>query len=313
MKAADPSIKIGVVAPMTWQERAGVLLDALKQMELETFVTEGYQGWTPTMLATLAQLGVRPDFVIGHRYPVCLSGWENDASLLQSTPKWTTDAAALRRQLQTYFGSANTNVELLCTENNSLGEKSGKQMTSLVNGLYLADSFGQIAQTEFNSWLWYNLRNYRETNNNNRAALYGWRPYGDFGIMSGNDTRYPTFYTFKLLKYFARGGDRIVRAMSNNKLLSVYAARRAKGTLALLVINKSQKATLKADIAIAGFKPASGATAYSYGIPQDEAARTGTGSPDIAQASFTGAAAAFPCQFAPYSATVLVLSPLRGE
>ena len=215
--------------------------------------------------------------------------------------------------MKTYFGAANTNVELLCTENNSIGEKTGKQTTSLVNGLYLADSFGQIAQTEFNSFLWWNLRNVQDRKSNNSPALYGWRQYGDHGIMSGNDTRYPTFYTFKLLKYFARGSDRIVRATSDNKLLSVYAARRADGTLALLVINKSPGATLKADFSIAGFQPESGAIIYSYGIPQDEAARTGTGSPDIAQTPFTGAAAEFPCEFPPYSATVIVLSPLRGK
>jgi hypothetical protein len=131
--------------------------------------------------------------------------------------------------------------------------------------------------------------------------------------MCGNDTRYPTFYTFKLLKYFARGGDRIVHATSDNKLLSVYAARRADGTLALLVINKSPGATLKADFSTTGFQPEPGAITYSYGIPQDEAARTGTGSPDIAQTSLTGAAAEFPCKFPPYLATVIVLSPLRGQ
>ena len=193
MKAADPTIKIGVVAAMSCQERAGVLLDALKQMQFGTFITEGYQGWTPKLLATLKQLGVTPDFVIGHRYPQGLSGCENDACLLQSTARWTADAAALRRQLKTYYGAAATNVEVLCTENNSIGEKTGKQTTSLVNGLYLADSFGQIAQTEFNSWLWWDLRNGQDRNANNSPALYGWRPYGDHGIMSGNDTRYLTF------------------------------------------------------------------------------------------------------------------------
>ena len=226
--------------------------------------------------------------------------------LLQSTARWTADAVAARRQLKTYFGAAHTNVELLCTENNSIGESTGKQTTSLVNALYLADSFGQIVQTEFNSFLWWNLRNIQDHNANNSPTLYGWRQYGDHGIMCGNDTRYPTFYTFKLLKYFARGGDRIVRATSDNKLLSAYAARRADGTLALLVINKSPGATLKADISIAGFQPESGATIYSYGIPQDEAARTGTGSPDIAQTAFSRRGGGIPPQFAPYSATVMV-------
>jgi len=288
MKTADPAIKIGVV------------------------VAEGYAGWTSKMLTKLKQLGIRPDFVIYHLYPQN-PGAENDARLLQSTAGWTAVAAELRRELKKCFGDANTNVELICTENNSISEKTGKQTTSLVNGLYLADSFGQIAQTEFNSFLWWDFRNAQDRKSNNSPALYGWRQYGDHGILSGNDTRYPTFYTFKLLKYFARGGDRIVRATSDNKLLSIYAARRADGILALLVINKSPAATLKAHLSIAGFQPESGATVYSYGIPQDEAARTGTGSPDIAQTHFIGAAAEFPCQFPPYSATVMVLSPLRAK
>ena len=104
-----------------------------------------------------------------------------------------------------------------------------------------------------------------------------------------------------------------MRAASDHKLLSVYAARRADATLALLVITNSPGATLNAGISIAGFQPESGAITYSYGIPQDEAARTGMGSPDIAKASFTGAAAEFPCKFPPYSATVIVLSPRRGN
>ena len=78
-----------------------------------------------------------------------------------------------------------------------------------------------------------------------------------------------------------------------------------------LVINKSAGDRLKASFSIAGFQPEPGAATDSYGIPQDEAALTGTGSPDIAQASFTGAAAEFPCKFPPYSATLIVLSPLR--
>jgi hypothetical protein len=102
-----------------------------------------------------------------------------------------------------------------------------------------------------------------------------------------------------------------VDATSDHKLLSVYAARRADGTLALLAINKSPGAAMKTGIPIAGFQPESEAITYSYGIPQDEAARTGTSSPDIAQASFTCAATEYPCKFPPYSAAVEVLSPLR--
>jgi hypothetical protein len=126
--------------------------------------------------------------------------------------------------------------------------------------------------------------------------------------MSGNDVRYPTFHVFKLLKYFARGGDKIVRATSDNKLLSVYAARRADKTLALLVINKSPRIMMNANFSTASFQPRSEVTIYSYGIPQDEAARTGIGSPEIAQSKFAAASGEIAFVAFPYSATVMVLS-----
>jgi alpha-N-arabinofuranosidase len=313
MKAVDPAIKVGVVVTENWMERAEVPLNALKKFHLREFIVEGYQGWTPKMLATLKQLGVMPDWVSLHYYPQVIPGHENDARLLQSTTKWAALATPLRQHLRNYFGDAHTNMEMLCTENNSAPQNTGKQTTSLVNGLYLADSFGQIAQTEFNSFIWWNLRNAQDRKNNNNPSLYGWRQYGDHGIMSGNDIRYPTFHVFKLLKYFARGGDKIVRATSDNKLLSVYAARRADKTLALLVINKSPQTIMNVSFSIASFQSQSEATIYSYGIPQDEAARTGAGSEEIAQLNFSSASNQFSRLFQPYSVTVMVLSSIHAN
>jgi len=43
------------------------------------------------------------------------------------------------------------------------------------------------------------------------------------------------------------------------------------------VVNKSSYASLNAAIALAGYVPFSNATVYSYGIPQDNAARTASG------------------------------------
>jgi hypothetical protein len=313
MKAADPSIKVGVVVTENWMERAGVLTTALERCNLREFMVEGYQGWTPKMFATLKQRGVTPDWVSLHYYPPVLPGWENDARLLQFSSDWAGRAASLRKHLKTYFDDASTKVEMFCTENNSAGLNPGKQMASLVNGLYLADSFGQIAQTEFNSFLWWDLRNSQDRNGNNSSSLYGWRPYGDYGIMSGNDTRYPTFYVAKLLKYFARAGDRIVPAASDNQLASVYAARHVDETLALLVINKSPQIVMNVNFSVVGFQPQSVATIFSYGMPQDEAARTGSESCDIAQTNLTGAGTDFSSSFAPYSVTVIVLSPSKSK
>jgi hypothetical protein len=85
-------------------------------------------------------------------------------------------------------------VELVCTENNSVYSNPGKQTTSLVNGLFYADSVGQILQTEFNTLMWWILRNAQETGNNNSPSLYGWRQYGDYGMLSGQNDPYPTYY-----------------------------------------------------------------------------------------------------------------------
>jgi alpha-N-arabinofuranosidase len=294
MKAADPAIKIGVP------------------------VTQNYwfspDHWTPALLSTLKDEGVTPDFVIFHSYPQ-LPGRESDATLLQAASKWPDNAAYVRQLLNKHLGPAAAGVELFCTENNSIPLKPGKQTTSLVNGLFLADSFGQIAQTEFKAFFWWNWRNSlydgRDTTNNNSASLYGWRNYGSYGMLSRD--RYPAFYAFKLLQWFARAGDRIVRASSDNQLLAVYAARRINGSLALLVINKSPTNALTASFSIANFQPAPSASVYDYGIPQDEAARTGSGPQDIAQTVFPGAAPQFSRVFPPYSATVIALSPQTAK
>jgi alpha-L-arabinofuranosidase len=290
MKAADPTIKIGVpVSEDSWYNP---------------------DHWTPALLSTLKGEGVTPDFVIYHYYPE-LPGRESDANLLQAASKWPAKAAAIRQLLNQRLGPAAAGVEIFCTENNSIPLKPGKQSTSLVNGLFLADSFGQIAQTEFKAFFWWNwcngLGDGGDTTNNNSASLYGWRNFGTYGMLSKD--RYPEFYTFKLLQWFARAGDRIVRASSDNQLLAVYAARQTNGSLALLVINKNPTDALTANFTIANFQPAPSASVYDYGIPQDEAAHIGSGSQDIAQGVFSGAAPQFSRAFPPYSATVITLSP----
>jgi len=310
MKAADSTIKIGAVA-VTGEDSFS---NYTNHPAHNPRTGQVHNGWTPVLLATLKSLGVTPDFLIYHRYAQA-PGAESDAGLLQSSSTWASDAADLRQQLSDYLGSSATNVELDCTENNSVYSNPGKQTTSLVNGLFLADSLGHALQTEFNAVLWWDARNGQETGNNNDPALYGWRQYGDYGITDFADPaspadRYPTFYVAKLLQYFARGGDQIVQATSDYPLLSVYAAKRTNNSVTLLVINKSSTNALNANLSISGYLPATNAVVYSYGIPQDEAARTGIGSADIAQASFTGAASKFSYSFPPYSVSVICLTNL---
>jgi alpha-L-arabinofuranosidase len=305
MKAVDPSIRVGVVV----LPGEDIYLDAYNDhpaVNPRTGAT--HLGWTPVVLSTLRSLGVIPDFAIYHRY-IQQPGMESDFRLLQSTRIWANDVKDLRQQLADYLGPDNTKVELVCTEYNSASTYPGKQTTSLVNALFLADSVGLALQTELNAFLWWDLRNSRETGNNNDPALYGWRNYGDYGMVFGAAQCYPTFYVSTLLKYFARGGDQVVQASSDSVLLSVYAAHRSNGSLTLLLVNKSPSGQAKSEIRLKGFQPRADAKMYSYGMPQDEAARTGRGSPDLVQTPIACEAAGLTCTLAPYSVAVVVLAP----
>jgi len=305
MKAVDPSIKIGVVVTPGEDSYANYTTHPT----LNPRTGQTHNGWTPVLLSTLKSLGVTPDFAIHHRYTEN-PGWENDALLLQCSEGWATDAGNLRQQLTDYLGSAGASVELVCTENNTGG--TGKQTTSLVNGLYLADSLAQLMKTEFNGLFWFDLRDVQVTNGvNNSSSLYGWRLYGDYGMVRDLTNAYPTYYVARLLQNFARPGDTVVSTVSDDKLLAAYAMRRLSGAVTLLVINKDPAITQPAQISISGFVPDSTATAYSYGIPQDTAAQTGVGSLDFAQTNLSGVGTAFTLAFPPYSATVLAFSPPR--
>jgi alpha-N-arabinofuranosidase len=322
MKAIDPTIKVGVVVETGEDDYA----NNTNHPATNPRTNQVHNGWTPVLLTTLRQIGVTPDFVTYHRYDQA-PGQESDSFLLQSAATWKNDAADLRQQVNDYLGAAGANVEIVVTENNSVYTDPGKQSTSVVNGLFLADSVANIMQTEINALVWWDVRNGTPTNSsgqiigNQSASLYGWRNYGDYGMISSPTTGaattyfelYPTYYAMKLLSYFARGGDTVVKTTSGSNLLAAYATKRSDGTLALLVLNKHATQTQTGSFTLTGFTPANSANVYSYGITQDNAAKPGgSGLTDIASTTMNIAGATFTATFTPYSMTVIVLSTGTG-
>jgi alpha-L-arabinofuranosidase len=306
MKAADPTIKIGAVADTT--EDGTVNNNDHPVVNPRTGQT--HYGWTPVMLTYLRSNNCIPDFLIEHNY----GPTAGDTQDLLWSKGWAADAVNLRQMLKDYVGNAGTNVTLEITENGMGGDK---QDCSLPGGLFYADSIGQILQTEFNSRLWWDMRNGGNSLTDADPAFYGWRTdssgnfISDAGLvygLGGVGSAYPTYYVAKLLPHFAAEGDTVVSATSDYPLLAVYSVKRTNGNLSLLVINKSSASNLTAAINLSGYVPYTNATVYSYGIAQDEAARLGVGSPDIAQTSFAGVHGSFSATFAPFSATVMVLS-----
>lgn len=308
MKAKDPTIKVGVVIVTGEDSFVNNRLHPARNPRTGII----HNGWTPVMLTTLKSLNAIPDFVIYHRYEQN-PGQESDLRLLQSAATWKSDAADLRQQLRDYLGSDSDRVEIVCTENNSVSFNPGKQITSLVNGLFLADSFGNILQTEFNMFVWWDLRNGPVLGTNNSSSLYGWRQYGDYGIVSVYNEPYPSYYVFKLLSHFAAPSDNVIEARSQSSLLAAYATRKADGRLSLMLINKSPTEEITAKVGLNGFAPSSSAVVYCYGKAQDEAARTLAGSPDIAQSVFGGASSSFDYTVPPYSVAVISLLPQTAD
>ena len=312
MKAVDNTIKVGLVlAP-----GEGTFSNNANHYAISPRTGTTNYGWTPVMLATLKSLGVTPDFVVHHYYAEWTdqnrpAGADSDPFLLQCSTHWALEAADLRQQLSDYLGKAGANVELLCTENNSDSGAQGKQSTSLVNAIYYADSLGQLMLTEFNSLIWWDLRNGTDTGGCFDTTLYGWRTYGDLGVLNGLTTRHPTFYAAKLMQYFAQPGDTILSASSDYLLFSAYAARHASDSVSLLVLNKDTTANVQAQIALNGFPPSSGATVISYGIPQDEATRTNAplAAQDLSTNAFMNAGASFSYNFPALSLTLFTFTP----
>lgn len=240
--------------------------------------------WTSNVLTQCAAQSYTPGFLVDHNY-VYGPGQENDNTLLHSVSVagysgWASRAASYRTLMQQKLGSAAANVKLLATEFNSVYTSPGKQTTSLVNGLFVADAIGSILQTEYDgAWLW-DLRNSYETGNNNSSSLYGWRTGGDYGILgttngtapqSGVYVPYPTYFAEQLASKFVRDGASVVSASSNDTNLAVYAVKQTSGKLSLLVINKSSSSSLTGNFQLSGFGPSGAAQFWQYGKTEDTA------------------------------------------
>jgi alpha-N-arabinofuranosidase len=325
MKAAFPSvpIKVGIVVVPGEDSFS----NNATHVVINPRTSAAHGGWTPVVLSTLKSLGVTPDFLIYHfywQYTPSGQGYyvgspDSDPLLLQvaGNPSpldwsdWASAAASLRQQLTDYMGTGSSNVELCVTENNSDAGAMGRESTSVVNALYLADSTAQLMQTEFRSYIWWDLHNGADTTGNFDQTIYGWRSNGDYGILSGSNTPYPTFYTENLLESFARAGDSVLASASDNLLLSAYAVRRTNGALTMLVINKDMVTNLLGQITLTNFVPWSTATVQSYGVSQDEATRTNGPalSQVIATNTYASAAASFSYTFPPMSLTLFTFAP----
>jgi hypothetical protein len=255
MKAVDPSIQVGVVltAPGRWPDSST-------------------PDWNRNVLSIACQ---QINFVDVHWYPQDPKQ-ESDAGLLNSTSQISSMVSTLRARINQYCGSHASQVGIMITETNSVSFNPGKQTTSPVNALFLADNYMNWLENGVANIDWWDTHNSITTGQNNSPALYGGNQYGDYGVLSSGqssdgisepplDTPFPSYYGLQMLSKLGHSGDQMLSATSSQPLLAVHAVKQQGGRLAILFINKDPSANYNVSFSLPGYHPASAATIYSYG------------------------------------------------
>jgi alpha-L-arabinofuranosidase len=284
--------------------------------------------WTSNVLKAGVNVGFVPGFISDHSY-MQGPGQESDRFLLQNTVTntssvldWATRYGDYESMLQTDLGNQASSVRVMATEFNSVYTNPGKQSTSLVNGLFIADSIGSLLGSGYTGGFVWDLRNGWGTGNNNSPSLYGWRQGGDYGLLGdpGNNSPpstgpyvpYPNYFAEQLASKIVQAGGTVVSASSNFSGLDVFAVKEANGHLDLLVINKDPSAQINEPFTIQGFTPSGQAHVWQYSEVQDYAqskSTTGASALSSANVTLTLSGSNFSYSFPAYSMTVIDLTP----
>jgi hypothetical protein len=282
MKAVDPSIKIGAVltTPANWPDG---------------LVGTGDSGtWNKTVL-TLA--GAHIDFVDVHWYP----GGGTAAEALTKPAQLDDAMYLLRRQLDEYAGPDAERIGISMTELN-VGVGQNTQPAAL----FLADTYSRLLGAGVFTVQWWNVHNGIGT----VSTVAGQTDYGDYGLLSSGgcladgtvceppmNTPFAPYHALTVMGSFARPGDQLVRAGTDDPLVGAYASRRPNGDLAVLLVNRDPEHERAVTLNYSGYQPGSAppvVASYLNGADAVQSTTTGTATSQT---------------LAPYSLTLLTLHP----
>jgi hypothetical protein len=286
MKAVDPTIKIGAVLTMPANWPDGI-------------VGTGDSGtWNRTVL-TVA--GPHLDFVDVHWYP----GGGTAAEALTRTEQVDDAMYLLRRDIDAYAGPDAERIGISLTETNV-----GVGPNTQPGALFLADTYSRLLANGVFTVHWWNVHNGIGT----VSTVAGQTDYGDFGMLSsGNctsdgtvcqpplNTPFAPYHALDLLADFARPGDQLVRAATDDPLVTAHAARRPNGDLTVLLINKDPANERSVSLDYSGYTPGGATPTVASYLNGADGVRTTT----------TGTARSQ--TLAPYSLTLLTLHPAASE
>jgi hypothetical protein len=285
MKAVDPDIKIGAVLTMPGNWPDGIVGPG----DTRTWNAE-----------VLTRAGAHIDFVDVHWYP----GGTTAAESLGRTEHIDDAMYLLRRQIDQYAGDDAGRIRISLTETNV-----GVGQNTQPGALFLADAYSDLLENEVFTVQWWNVHNGIGT----VSTVAGQRDYGDYGMLSSGtctadgsvcepplNTPFAPYHALALLKSFVHPGDQLVRAGTDDPLVTAHAARRPNGDLQVLLVNKDPDGAREATVDYRGYTPAAGA-------PTVVSLRNGaTGLDTTTGGSATGRT------LPPYSLTLLTLHPARA-
>jgi len=286
MKAVDPDIKIGAVltTPGNWPD--GI-------------VGAGDAGsWNQEVLT---RAGAAIDFVDVHWYP----GGSNAAEALSKTEHIKDAVYLLRKQINQYAGADAARIGISLTETNA-----GVGQDTQPGALFLADVYSGLLEQGVFTVQWWNVHNGIGT----VSTVAGQTDYGDFGLLSSGgctsdgsvcepalNTPFAPYHALSLMGSFARPGDQLVAAGTDNALVTAHASRRPNGDLAVLLVNKDPDNAHTVALNYHGWTPATAVPAvssYTNGAAAVTSSTTGTATGQTLPA---------------YSLTVVTLHPARTD
>jgi hypothetical protein len=266
MKAVDPGIEIGAVLFNPADEKRAA-------------------GWNP---AVMAECGTSVDFVILHWYiaNTLPPDWKNldEAALLRTPqevlPKIGSDLVELFHK---YSGENASKMQFVVTEMGTTPfAKVGNPATQ---GLFAADAYASLMEMG--------------------AANIDWAELHGSYFLNDKNVQGPAYFGIQMVHLLANINDQLVEAKTSAPSLTVHAAKRADGSIAVMLINKSSKEKSTVKLQISGASIGTEGSRFDWGqsSPADKY--------PVTKEAVSGIGSTFSVVVPPYTITNIVISAMQ--
>jgi hypothetical protein len=292
MKAADPSIKIGVNVVAGTQPHSNAT-----------------QNWDAVVLAK-----AKYDFVELHFYPDI---FDDDRLLREGPEALATALATLRKELadvhrpQTpiYLGEFGSDTQ------------ATKQTVSIVGAMFIGMAIGEITKADIPMATVYQGVD-DCTTGNEQPDVYGWQDYGSHGMYtSGEDYNrcptpvlnpFPKARAFEVARLYAVPGQRVLDVTSTPPSIRAYAATSEYGGYAFMLFNLDRTHTAHKRIVIEHTSVSRfEAFTTTYGKAQYDESRNNTWAGPVSR--YLGVVTnPVTVELPPWSMTVIIVRPLAN-